>query len=164
MCYTGQWFWCCVSDLFHSRLLYGNHYSFFSLSFDHFALFLNYLNHKTIINNMATNSAPSSHKIKRDLFHMNEMDLRFNKIVILSNQYKILEIRKRYSDGLDVCHRHTLNIVSWLESVLKLKKKTVIDLHFKTIKTAKQNILLKPISVSKSSMCVCPISKFCSKN
>ena len=36
---------------FHSRLLYGKHYFFiFSLSFDHFAHFLKYPNHKTIIN------------------------------------------------------------------------------------------------------------------
>ena len=34
---------------------------------------------------------------KRDLFPMNEMDLRFNKIVIFSNQNKRLEIRNGYS-------------------------------------------------------------------
>ena len=33
---------------------------------------------------------------KRDLFHMNEMDLKFRNIVIFSNQCKILEIRKCY--------------------------------------------------------------------
>ena len=34
---------------------------------------------------------------KRDLFPMNEMDLKFSKIVIFSDQYKISEIRKCYS-------------------------------------------------------------------
>ena len=34
---------------------------------------------------------------KMDLFPMNEMDLKFRKIIIIfSNQYKILEIRKWY--------------------------------------------------------------------
>ena len=37
---------------------------------------------------------------KRDLFPMNEMDLKFNKINVFSNQYKILEIRKCYSMAL----------------------------------------------------------------
>ena len=37
---------------------------------------------------------------KRDLFSMNEMDLKFSKIVIFSNQYKILEIRKCFSMAL----------------------------------------------------------------
>ena len=37
---------------------------------------------------------------KRDLFPMNEMDLKFSKIAIYSNQYKILEIRERYSMAL----------------------------------------------------------------
>ena len=34
---------------------------------------------------------------KRDLFPINEMDFKFSKIIILSKQYKILEIRKCYS-------------------------------------------------------------------
>ena len=33
---------------------------------------------------------------KRDLFPMNERDLKFSKIVIFSNQYKNLEIQKCY--------------------------------------------------------------------
>ena len=37
---------------------------------------------------------------KRDLFPMNEMNLKFSKIVIFSNQYKNLEIRKCYSMAL----------------------------------------------------------------
>ena len=41
---------------------------------------------------------------KRDLFPMNEMDFKFNKIIIFSNKYKLFEILKCYSilDGLDV--------------------------------------------------------------
>ena len=34
---------------------------------------------------------------QRDLFPMNEMDLKLSTILIFSNQYKILEIRECYS-------------------------------------------------------------------
>ena len=37
---------------------------------------------------------------KSDPFPMNEMDSTFNKIVIFSKQYKILEFRKCYSMAL----------------------------------------------------------------
>ena len=37
---------------------------------------------------------------KRDPFPMNEMDHKFEKMVIFSKQYKILEIRKCYSMAL----------------------------------------------------------------
>ena len=38
---------------------------------------------------------------KRNPFPMNEMDLKFCKIIIFSKQYKILEIRKCYSMVLE---------------------------------------------------------------
>ena len=71
---------------------------------------------------------------KRDLFAMNEMDLKLDIIVIFSCQYKILEI-----DSLDVdfpymyvkyfAQEHTLI----LTSVLRLKKNTHFfsTMHFK---------------------------------
>ena len=37
---------------------------------------------------------------KRDLFPMNEMDLKFSKILNFSDEYKILEIRKCFSMAL----------------------------------------------------------------
>ena len=40
---------------------------------------------------------------KKDLFSMNEMDLKFSKIVIFSNQYRVFRNPKMLLDGLDVC-------------------------------------------------------------
>ena len=37
---------------------------------------------------------------KKNLFPMNEMDFEFSKIILISKQYKILEIRKCYSIAL----------------------------------------------------------------
>ena len=37
---------------------------------------------------------------KMDLLTMNEMDLKFSKVVIFPDRYKILEIRKMLFDGL----------------------------------------------------------------
>ena len=50
---------------------------------------------------------------KKNLFPMNEMDLKFSEILIFSNQYKILENQKKLSHALNVYLRHTLNIVPW---------------------------------------------------
>ena len=48
---------------------------------------------------------------KRDLFSMNEMDLKFSKIIIFSNNYKIFRNPKMLLYGLDVYLGHTLNMV-----------------------------------------------------
>ena len=50
---------------------------------------------------------------KRNWFPMNEMDLKFSKMVFFSNQYKILEIWKMLFNGLDVYLWHTLDSVPW---------------------------------------------------
>ena len=42
------------------------------------------------------------------MIHMNEMDYKFSKIVIFSNQYKILRKSENAFDGLDVYLRHGL--------------------------------------------------------
>ena len=63
---------------------------------------------------------------KRDPFPINEMDHKFDKIVIFSKQYKILEIRKCYSMALvfafDIPEIVFLAHKLILEYVLKLKK------------------------------------------
>ena len=55
----------------------------------------------------ASKPTPSSHKINTVLwrrgtylFPLNEMDLKFGKIVIFSSKYNIVEIRKGYSMAL----------------------------------------------------------------
>ena len=50
---------------------------------------------------------------KRSLFPVNEMDLKFSKIIIFSNQDKISEIRKCFSMALASTFRlqHTLKSV-----------------------------------------------------
>ena len=57
---------------------------------------------------------------------MNEVDLKFGKIVIFSKQYKILEIRKCYSMALvftfNIPEKCALAHKLILEYVLKLKK------------------------------------------
>ena len=58
----------------------------------------------------------------RDLFHMNEMDHKFNKIVLIFLFVnRKLRLPEMLSGGLGVYLRHTLDIMLILESVLRLK-------------------------------------------
>ena len=108
---------------------------------------------------------------KRDLFPVNEMDLKSSKIVILSYQYKNLEIRK--------CHSMTLTFAFNIPQIVSpgtyTDSRICVDVekcHFSSL----QNILncqteypLKTvISVRKFNECLIekhsPISKFYSQN
>ena len=87
---------------------------------------------------------------KRNTFPMNEMGHKFSKIVCLSEQYKILEIRKCYSMALVFTFRIHEIVSPILEYVLKLKKKSSLQ---NSLSCQTENPL-KPISVSKSLMSV----------
>ena len=113
---------------------------------------------------------------KRNLFPMNEMDLKFSKIIIFPNQ-NFLEIRKCFSMVL------MLNFDIFLKLFSLKCTKTDSRIYVEAEKMpldslqnilncqAELLILLKLISVLKSSMSVssniaalCLISKFCSQN
>ena len=88
---------------------------------------------------------------------MNQMDHKFDKIVIFSKQYKILEIRKCYSMAL-VFTFHIPQIVSLahkpiLEYVLKLKKCNFSPLQ-NSLNFKVENHLKTNISYEKFNECL----------
>ena len=72
---------------------------------------------------------------KRDLFPMNQMEHKFSKIFIFSNQYNFLEIQECYSMSFIFTFTYlkssALTHKLILESMLKLKN--AIFLHYKTV-------------------------------
>ena len=70
---------------------------------------------------------------KRDLFPMNEMDIKFCKIVIFSNHYKILEIRKCYWMALVVTFNITVCPDTWTDSRICVESEK--KCHFSSLKT-----------------------------
>ena len=97
--YTGysQWLWCSSRVLISQRARYITMLSQIIPMIIHRTVLCIFHDHQSssfIVKNQYCVMK------KRDLLTMNEMDLKFSKIVIFPNQYKILEIRKCYSTAL----------------------------------------------------------------